>query len=228
MSRYTDKDGVTWLSIPVPIELTGFDYWRLCDELNIVQAALLIAGCDPSSESGYSEKWQPHERPTGYEAAKTAISNALRKGAIKGTLIPQYEQDINGNICGAIDDSIDIGESRVEVGSLRNWLAGRGFHTGFFFPNVTVAPDYLNPKNLCYAPKLAAAVRAWQAVTTDTKYLDNGKHVKQNLESWLTAHAAEFDLVKDDGEINADAIKNQIAKVANWKDKGGAPKTPGE
>jgi len=58
--------------------------------------------------------------------------------------------------------------------------------------------------------------------------LDNGKHVKQNLESWLTAHAAEFDLVKDDGEINADAIKNQIAKVANWKDKGGAPKTPGE
>lgn len=135
-------------------DLNGFDYWRLCDELSLVQAALLIVGCDPSTEQGYAENWQLHERPKGYEAAKAAISTALRKGAIKGTVIPLYEHDMNGNICGAIDDSIDIGESRVEVASLRAWLAGRGHRTGFFFP--------------------AATGRAWQAVADPS-----GKHLKK-------------------------------------------------
>jgi len=208
--------------------MEGLDYWRLCDELSVVQAALLIVGSDPSHEQSYVEEWEPHKRPLGYEAAKAAISSALRRGAIDGKLVPTYDYDINGNRGDAFENSIDIKESRVEVDSLRTWLVDRGFCSGFFFPNVTDAPDYLDLKNPSYAPKLAAAIRAWQAVTTDPKYLDNGKHVKQNLESWLTAHAAEFELVKDDGEINADAIKNQIAKVANWKDKGGAPKTPGE
>jgi hypothetical protein len=32
-------------------ELAGLEYWRICDELTIVQAGLLIAGRDPSVES---------------------------------------------------------------------------------------------------------------------------------------------------------------------------------
>ena len=134
-------------------DLNEFDYWRLCDELSLMQAALLIVGCDPSSEQSYAENWQLHERPTGYEAAKAAISNALRRGAIKGKLIPLYYTDINGNPCGTIDDSIDVKESRVEVNSLRAWLAGRGFHTGFFFPVATDAPDYLTPTTHVMAPR---------------------------------------------------------------------------
>ena len=201
------------------------DYWRLCEEVTIIQAALLIVGEDPSSCQSFVEEWQPADRPSGYEAAKAAVSSALRQGTISGKVMPRYDYDINGNPI-PFEDSIDIETSRVEVDSLRGWLAGRGFRTGFFFPAENESPDYLDPQNHCYAPKLAAAIHAWQAVTTDPKYLDNGKHVKQNLEAWLTAHAAEFDLVKEDGEINTDAIKNQISKVANWKDKGGAPKTP--
>ncbi|MFC1680943.1 hypothetical protein ACFL1S_04005 [Pseudomonadota bacterium] len=202
------------------------DYWRLCEELSIVQAALLIIGEDPSRTQDLLEKWEPTERPKGYEAAKTAVSNALRQGTISGKIIPHFEYDFHGNNCEPIEDSIDVSTSRVEVSSLRDWLTCRGFRDGFFFPAVNDFPNYLDPQNPCYAPKLAAAISAWQAVTTDSMYLNNGKHVKQNLESWLTAHAAEFDLVKEDGEINGDAIKNQISKVANWKDKGGAPKTP--
>jgi hypothetical protein len=63
--------------------MQGLDYWRLCDELSVVQAALLIAGCDPSSDGEYVEGWAHEMRPMGYEAAKTAISNALRRGASK-------------------------------------------------------------------------------------------------------------------------------------------------
>ena len=181
----------------------------------------MIVGCDPSSEQGYAENWKPHERPTGYEAARAAITNALRKGAINGKLIPLYDTDMNGNRCGAIDDSIDINESRVEVDSLRAWLAGRGFRQGFFFPLTTDAPDYLDPRNPRFAPKLAAAVRAWQAVIDP-----NGKHPKQALMKWLREHAAEFALTDDEGKPNETGIE-ESAKVANWQPGGGAPKTPG-
>jgi hypothetical protein len=118
-------------------------------------------------------------------------------------------------------------KSTVNVESLRTWLLGRGFTSGFFFATSPEVPPYLDPNNSYYSSKLAAAVRAWEAVTTDPTYLDNGKHVKQNLTTWLTAHAAELELLKSDGDINTDAIENQVAKVANWQDKGGAPKTPG-
>ncbi len=114
--------------------MESLDYWRLCDELSIIQAALLLAECDPSAGEGYAENWDMDKRPKGYEAAKTAITNAFRRGTIKGRLIHVYEYDINGNQCGAIDDSINLVESRVEVESLRQWLETRGIRTGFFFP----------------------------------------------------------------------------------------------
>lgn len=203
-------------------DMESLDYWRLCDELSIIQAALLLVESDPSGENGYAENWQMHQRPHGYEAAKTAITNAFRRGAIKGRLIPNYEYDINGNQCGAIDDSINLVESRVEVKSLREWLETRGIRTGFFFPTATIAPDYLNPKNPRYAPKLAAAVRAWQSVIDA-----GGKHPKQALAKWLREHAAEFGMTDDEGKPNETGIE-EAAKVANWQPGGGAPKTPGE
>ena len=202
--------------------MESLDYWRLCDELSIVQAALLLAECDPSGGDGYAEAWDMDKRPKGYEAAKTAITNAFRRGAIKGRLIPNYEYDINGNQCGAIEDSINLVESRVEVESLREWLATRGIRTGFFFPTATDAPDYLDPKNSRYAPKLAAAVRAWQSVTDA-----GGKHPKQALAKWLREHAAEFGMTDDEGKPNETGIE-ETAKVANWQPGGGAPKTPSE
>jgi hypothetical protein len=202
--------------------MESLDYWRLCDELSIIQAALLLAECDPSGESGYAENWPVHQRPHGYEATKTAITNAFRRGTIRGCLIPVYEYDINGNQCGAIDDSINLVESRVEVESLRQWLVTRGIRTGFFFPTATDAPDYLDTKNPRYAPKLAAAVWAWQSVTNA-----GGKHPKQALAKWLREHAAEFGMTDDEGKPNETGIE-EAAKVANWQPGGGAPKTPGE
>ncbi|WP_374338973.1 hypothetical protein [Leeia sp.] len=202
--------------------MESLDYWRLCDELSIIQAALLLAECDPSSEDAYAENWDMDKRPKGYEAVKTAITNAFRRGAIKGRLIPNYEYDINGNQCGEIEDSINLVESRVDVASLQGWLETRGIRTGFFFPAATDAPDYLDPKNPRYAPKLAAAVRAWQAVTDA-----GGKHPKQALAKWLREHAAEFGMTDDEGKPNETGIE-EASKVANWQPGGGAPKTPGE
>jgi hypothetical protein len=204
--------------------MEGLDLWRLCDELSVIQAALLIAGADPSSDAQYVENWDCERRPIGYEAAKTAISNALRRGSINGQLIPNYEYDINGNTCGVVTDSIDISKSRVDVESLRAWLGDRGLRTGFFFPEPVVSGDYLDPKHPRYAPKLAAAVLAWLAVESESAL--KGKTPKQALTKWLREHAPRFGMTDDEGKPNETGIE-ETAKVANWQLTGGAPKTPG-
>jgi hypothetical protein len=42
----------------------------------------------------------------------------------------------------------------------------------------------------------------------------------------LRQHANKFGLTKDDGNPNEQGIE-EVAKIANWDTKGGAPKTPG-
>lgn len=201
------------------------DFWRLCDELSVMQAALLIAGVDPSGEDGaYCENWQPHERPVGYEAAKTAIGNALRSGKISGALIPFYEYDINGNIIGEVPDTIDIKLSRVDVDSLREWLISRGIRTGFFSPVKVDTPDYLDPEHNRYSAKLAAAVQAWMAM--EDSNLLSGKAPRDAIVSWLETRYRDLGLVWN-GDINRTGIE-EVSKVVNWKPTGGAPKTPGE
>ena len=142
------------------------DYWRLCDDLTLKQAALLILGIDPDSETGfYCEGWKPHERPAGYGAVKQALINSLSL-CIKGKHHGMEDTDMNGNYIGDIPGTTDIDRSTVNRASVADWLRGRGVRTGFFFPNVNSnAPDFLDSSNARYAPKLAAAAQAWQAVT---------------------------------------------------------------
>ena len=49
------------------------DYWRLCDELSVVQAALLVVGVDPSGRDDGIDDQYPASRPKGYNAAKAAL-----------------------------------------------------------------------------------------------------------------------------------------------------------
>lgn len=115
----------------------------------------------------------------------------------------------------------------VSVEDLRTWLASRGITTGFFFPEREGGqPGYLDKTHPSYAPKLAAAIRAWEAVTNDPERL-RGKTPKQALTKWLNEHAAAYGLTKEDGTPNATGVE-EAAKLANWRPEGGASKTPGE
>ena len=207
-NRYTDE-GIS-------------DYWRLNDVFTIKQAALLIIGTDPQSECGtYCEQSKPHERPEGYEAAKQALTSNLLKGIIQGKHFKMVDTDINGNPCGEIDGTTDIELSTVNRDSVSVWIQSRGIYSGFFQLARMNDPDYLDPNNPRYAPKLAAAVKAWQAVTDP-----NGKSPKQALDKWIREHAADFRLTDDDGNPINQAIED-CSKVANWQPGGGAAKTPG-
>jgi hypothetical protein len=207
--------------------MESLDYWRLCDEFTVIQAALLLAGEDPASTQHYIGDWEPDKRPVGYEAAKAAISNAVLSKKLAASIQLEQSYQTWDNIAQCMfhheGGEPDWGKTTVCLNDLRHWLGSRGLKTGFFFPDGEDKPDYLDPKHTRYAPKLAAAVNAWLALEDNTSV--KGKSPKQALSRWLREHAAEYKLSDEEGKPNETGIE-ECAKVANWKDKGGAPKTP--
>lgn len=188
--------------------------WRYVHTLNIYQIALLIEGFDPSEfDSDSSDQWN-------WDAQKktTPLLIALRN-AVDDESLPLHRKVYRDEFgCGIAHES-----SLVHVDDLRTWMQRIGLHDSFFRPAKQTA-DIEYPLGKFYAPKLAAAIAAWKAVTANPRLL-RGKSPKKALEAWLRENAAEYDLLNKDGTPNATGIE-EIAKVANWKPTGGAPATP--
>jgi hypothetical protein len=197
--------------------MEGLDYWRLCDELTVVQAALLIAGKDPSGLQDVIDSQAQSDIPPGYAAAKAALTSAIRRNQLPANIIEGGDEDF--------PTGPDWYYTTVHVEDLKRWLSSRGFAAGFFFPLQKRGPDYLTTDHTNYSPKLAAAIHAWMAMSAHPE-LRRGKSVKQALVIWLRQHANEFGLTKEDGNPNEQGIED-VAKIANWDTKGGAPRTPG-
>jgi hypothetical protein len=189
------------------------DHWRLCDELSVLQAALLIVGENPSERD-----WGPESRLSGYDAAKAALINAIKGKRLAANVINLVDLDGESR-------RPDWDHTTIMVEDLKAWLRSRGIKTGFFFPAPEAGPDYLSKFHPNYSAKLAAAIEAWKAVSADAE-LRRGKSVKQALIVWLRRNASEFGLTKEDGSPNEQGIED-VAKIANWDTRGGAPKTPG-
>jgi hypothetical protein len=229
------------------------DYWRLCDELSVVQAAMLLVGGDPS-EASHVMNDPENERPENFSTAMVALSHAILGGRLSATIRreawergwdeePAPDEKFTKNL-DIFPDQNEFPEeafgpkhrgiiyratpdwslTTVLVDDLQVWLKGRGFKTGFFFPQAADTPDFLDQCYKNYAPKLAAAIGAWQAVNADQDLIKE-KTVKQALLKWLRKNADQFGLTKDDGSPNEQGIE-EIAKISNWDTKGGAPKTP--
>jgi hypothetical protein len=206
--------------------MEGLDYWRLCDELSLVQAALLIVGVDPANSQEWVREWEPHKRPEGFDAAMAALTHAVLAARLKAT-IRKNAREYGWMEQPEADEIADMSDQGFRmVDDLRTWLRGRGIKSGFFFPQETESEDYLNESDEHYSPKLAAAVTAWEAVSRDPSLL-RGKTVKQAILIWLRRNADQYGLTKDDGSPNEQGIE-EVAKIANWDTKGGAPKTPSE
>jgi hypothetical protein len=191
-------------------EMSSLDYWRFCEELTVQQAALLIVGEDPSSSLDYNYV------PVGYKAVMAALVSDV-KGKRLSANVPEGGDQFGDHGVPLWDDAT------IMVEDLRAWLKKRGVETGFFFPRPA-GPAYLSPVHPHYSPKLAAAICAWNAVSQNAE-LRRAKTVKKALDVWLRQHANEFGLTKDDGNPNEQGIE-EVAKIANWDTRGGAPKTP--
>lgn len=216
------------------------EHWRLCDDFTVIQAALLIVGEDPSVNERQTEAYLA-EQITNFTPAFAALRGAVTKGTLRAVI--RYNarrphdwvgREPDSDVYSRHKDAVtgkDIMVSRVPSwelttvswDDLKEWLASRGFTTGFFFSNKESIPGYLDPTHANYAPKLAAAVEAWEAINKSPERLRNATP-KQALDNWLRANAERFQLTKEDGSFNEQGIED-IAKVANWK-SGGAAKTP--
>lgn len=206
------------------------EYWQLCDRLSVVQAALLIVEMNPN-ENPDIMKLQEHEKPENFSAVFTALKNAILGNLLPADILRikyggwEEEDKLFRDQYNFPEEAIPVWEkTTILVDDLRVWLESRNFKEGFFFPQSENAHDYLDKNHEHYAPKLNAAIKAWQAVNADPK-LSAGKTVSQALSNWLRKNVKELGLVKPDGKPNEQAFK-EIAKISNWKPKGGAPKTP--
>lgn len=126
--------------------------------------------------------------------------------------------------CGEyfIRDEINWEKSIISVGDIKAWLKNNGVTDGFFFPssNQSTGPNYLDKEHPRYAPKLAAAVLAWESYSEIP-----GKTPKQVLSRWLNENASRFGLTDEEGKPRDNTI-GDVATISNWQTTGGAPKTP--
>lgn len=194
-------------------------WWRLADRLSIVEATLLILGVEPQGIADSIETFQEDDQPDGYRAVKAGLIAGLANKALKGALRNPESQDFHGN--WQIDETrYDLHTSHVEVDSLITWLRWRGFSNGYFFSDDPTQQGLKDPDNPRYAPKLAAAVEAWESYDQESTAPGTAK---QKLAKWLRLHAANYGLTDDDGKPRESVIE-QVATIANWATKGGAPK----
>lgn len=211
--------------------LNGIDYWKFAKQLSIVQAALLTIGIDPSDCQEYIDHWNAQDRPVGYDALISALKTDVLSGDIPARLVRTGETvticDPDGlPIDGkwVADETINLHETTIRVADLKIWLKSNGVTDCFFYTSEDeITAKYLERDNTFYAPKLAAAVTAWEHITKNPELLKN-KSPKQALEKWLRENAKDYGLTKDDGTPNEQGI-GEIAKVANWNISGGATKT---
>lgn len=194
------------------------DYWKLCTDFTVVQAALITCGIAPEDLQWNVEPTTEDRCPPGYVAIRTALKNALYSGRLKPSKASYtYADD------GEPTTYFDLESTTISVEEIDRFLKSAGVVCEFFErPRLT---DVEASEGSKMPPKLKAAIEAWKAVSSDPVRL-RGKSPKQALEQWLIENASELGLVNRAGEPNRTGIE-EICKVANWKPGGGATPTPG-
>jgi len=195
-------------------------FWHLTEAVSLQEAAALIAGYDPHQLALTVGETDVHPTYPKYYPVIRALRQAVASGALKAKEEWVYEIDeITEQEHATV---LKVAETIVNIEDLKKWLSDKGVQVNFFFPSAK--PNYLDERHKHYSPKLAAAINVWESVTSDASLM-HGATAKQAMMKWLRRHADQYGLTKDDGNPNEQGIE-EIAKIANWDSKGGAPKTP--
>jgi hypothetical protein len=210
----------------------------MCDQLTVVQAALLTIGLDDLAFERDIHQELDAKPPESYRAVLTLLTRAIntnKLNANEGGRRAKYSYwSEDGSVCQVPDSSIACNEVYVAVDDLKVWLQEQNLFPKFFFPEKSASanerkqseyPDYLDIFHPNYSAKLAAAVEAWEYITKHPE-AKGKRSVKKALEKWLRENAASYGLTLPNGRVNETAIE-EVSKVANWATHGGAPKTSG-
>ena len=204
--------------------LEPIDFWKFHDTLDVFEATHLILNQDPSQYSNVSE----YNISNSYETILRALQKDIRSEKLWANIVHDYDNNYSRN-----EPEIYWGKTTIGVSILKEWLISKNCKPSFFFSSENTGnPDYLNKDNPRYSAKLAAGIKVWLAM--EDNQLLKGKAPIPAMESFLTNNYKELGLMHNQdstqhgykkGDINKGAI-HQIAKIANWNDKGGAPSTP--
>ncbi|WP_375702269.1 hypothetical protein [Bartonella sp. AA89HNZF] len=209
--------------------------WLLrSQKITILQAALLIVDLNPlickftnALRPGGSDIYEGgNQVPLAKIALFRAVYNEIVREVEEEKLRVEwyYRCDFQGF---RLEENPIAEYSSVSLDDLRKWLLLRGKRPKVFFPEDNFAETkdqkyaFQDPTHPRYAPKLAAIVAAWQAVSE----AEGGKTVKGTLIKWLSDNAVQYKLVDDDN-LPREKLIEELAAVANWEPTGGAPKTP--
>ncbi|WP_208436992.1 hypothetical protein [Bartonella taylorii] len=207
---------------------------RRSGKLTLPQAALLIAEVNPLicsfSNEIRPEKGNIHEGGSFVGNSKIAlfraVYNEMTRAGEEGQLKIEWFYDQYLSLNPMENDRI-VAYSTVSIEDLKEWLLSCDKRPKFFFPEDDSHEmkdqkyGFQDPTHPRYAPKLAAVVAAWEAV----KEAAPNKTVKQTLEKWLQEHASQYNLLDKKTDKPNNGVIEQLASVANWEPKGGAPKT---
>lgn len=227
------------------MSMTELDLYRIAVSYTLTDAAALLVGVRPSSVH-HPDEWNRNrfmvygDSQNEFRAALQALVGAVNHGSSPLRAVKRFH-GVNDEARSVLYDlpdgheivmELDPSRTTVDAEDLRQWLSARGVRSGFFFPAAPPTPDYLDPNHPRFAPKLAAAVRAWLAMEDEN--LRRGKGIIAALEGWLETRYKELGLVHERdqpgnnvkvGDLNRTAI-TEAAKVANWRPAGGATSTP--
>ena len=192
--------------------------WRLLESISIGQAAFLMLGYEPHQLLDRLLTYKDFERPIKIVNRVELIYHALRLGEIEGE-IRFHSRQVDEEEWEVDESSPNPIACMVKTASLAAWLINKNIETAFDFgPSPNNFRDQSNPR---FAPKLAAAVAAWENFSEVEKRPGS---VKQRLEEWLETHAEEFHLLNEEGKPMLNTIE-EIAKIVNWVPQGGSPKS---
>lgn len=189
--------------------------WRLQETLTIEEAVMLMYGLVPE---GYNRHFLSGKLrgqwPSGMLPTVHLVSRAIQGEKIIGEIVKS-----------SFSGEVDILKSTVNQKSLIKFLIEQNISDEFFNRVPISEADYLNPSHPAYTPKLAAAIITWKAVVQNFEKVNTLGTPKQRIQRYLIDNADRLGLTKGDGSLNNVAI-SEIAKVVNWKTKGGVAPTP--
>lgn len=130
------------------------DYWRLCADFTVVQAALIVCGIPPEDMQWNVERTTESQCPAGYVAIRTALSNGLNSGRIKPSKASFFCTDE-----GDETNHFDVQSTTIAIEEIDRFLKSMGVICDFFDRSVGSNGSDIGAA-APMPPKLNAALKA--------------------------------------------------------------------
>ena len=234
--------------------LSDMDYWRLADELTVVDAAILITGNDPSNKVsaggfGDEEEWLQDLNYEGYEAAFKALRHAILGNRLQARFafpvrknqfldpihLTKFVRMLGGHIrifASEWRHAIEVAdEIYIQVEPCWEQTTVEVEALKPWLDQKGIHPPFFFPEGKLESfrdqrhPRYSPKLACAVAAWEKIVSAKPNMSVKATLEEWVRANAVMFEMVGNDGLPTNQAVE-QVSAVANWAPGGGANPTP--